>query len=316
MREAGDVLAADLRETGDGAQLALAKIVARLLGLPPDDVFRRAERDRRRRARFRHAIMGALVTLAVAATGSAFYAWQQLKTNEAFLDATLKTASGIVDTAVAQAEKYNVPHSATMALLTRAEGLFDDMATYGRPTPELRYRKALMLIQFARNYKALGDTSKEQARALKAQHLLAGLIAEKADDPDYQGSLAAADIEVGDVLVEKGNLAEALHAFQDCATIYQRLSQADPDNAAWSYNLGVAQERLGNIQMSQGDLAAALASYQAKRDLTSRLAAADPDNTLWNRDLSVAASKIADVLVAQGKLGEALATERLSLIHI
>ncbi|MFZ2006869.1 MAG: toll/interleukin-1 receptor domain-containing protein, partial [Stellaceae bacterium] len=36
LREAGDVLAADLREMGDGLDLALAKVVARLLGLPPD----------------------------------------------------------------------------------------------------------------------------------------------------------------------------------------------------------------------------------------------------------------------------------------
>ena len=100
--------------------------------------------------------------LTVTATGSALYAWHELKTNEAFLDATLKTASGIVDTAVQQAEKYNVPRSATIALLTQAEGLFDGMAKYGRQTPELRYRKAWMLIQFARNYAIVGDTGKRR----------------------------------------------------------------------------------------------------------------------------------------------------------
>ena len=113
--------------------------------------------------------MGVLAVLSVAATGSTLYAWHELKTNEAFLDATLKTASGIVDTAVQQAEKYNMPRSATIALLTQAEGLFDGMAKYGRQTPELRYRKAWMLIQFARNYAIVGDTGKEKARALEAQ---------------------------------------------------------------------------------------------------------------------------------------------------
>src|SRR5580704_16424312 len=34
-----DVLAADLREKGDGFELALAKVVARLIGLAPDDVY-------------------------------------------------------------------------------------------------------------------------------------------------------------------------------------------------------------------------------------------------------------------------------------
>ena len=46
-------------------------MVARLLGLPPDEVFRRAERDRRRRARIPNAIIGMLAVLSVAAAGSA-----------------------------------------------------------------------------------------------------------------------------------------------------------------------------------------------------------------------------------------------------
>ncbi len=86
-----EVLAADAREEGDGKQLALAKIVAGLLGVSSDDVFRRAERERRRQGRMRNGIVAVLAILAIAATGSAAYAWQQLKTNEAFLAATLKT---------------------------------------------------------------------------------------------------------------------------------------------------------------------------------------------------------------------------------
>jgi hypothetical protein len=93
---AGGVLAADVRAGGDGRELALAKVIARLIGLTPDEVFRRAERERRRKSRLHNAIIGVLAVLAVAATGSAFYAWQQLKTNEAFLNATLKTATEIV----------------------------------------------------------------------------------------------------------------------------------------------------------------------------------------------------------------------------
>ena len=109
-------------------------------------------------------------------SGSAVYAWQQLKTNEAFLTATLKTATEIVDEAVAQAEKYGVPRTATLALLTKAEGLFDNMALLGRPTPELRYQKAWMLIQFARNYAILGDTAKQKARAEEAYRLITELV--------------------------------------------------------------------------------------------------------------------------------------------
>ncbi len=43
-----ELLAADAREQGDGKQLALAKVVAGLLDVTSDEVFRRAERERRR----------------------------------------------------------------------------------------------------------------------------------------------------------------------------------------------------------------------------------------------------------------------------
>jgi formylglycine-generating enzyme required for sulfatase activity len=63
-----EMLAADARENGDGKDLVLAKVVAGLLGLSSDDVFRRAERERlaaaRRRRRIQ-ALFGALALVLV-----------------------------------------------------------------------------------------------------------------------------------------------------------------------------------------------------------------------------------------------------------
>jgi len=229
LREEGDVLAADIRDSGDGRELALAKLVARLIGLPPDEVFRRTERQRQ--ASIRHGIVGILALLTLAATASALYAWHQLKTNEGFLDATLRTATDIVDTAVRQAQAYRVPRSATIELLTKAEGLFDDMTKYGRPTPELRYRKAWMLIQFARSYAIVGDRDKEAGRAREAQQLLAGLAQEKTGDTQYQSSLAAASIEVGDVQAAQGHLPNALSSYRDSLAVRDRLAKSDLGDA-------------------------------------------------------------------------------------
>ena len=141
-----ELLAADAREEGDGKSLALAKVIAGMLGVSSDDIFRRAERDRRRKGRVRNGVIAALAILAVAATGSAVYAWQQLKTNEAFLNETLQVATDVVNTAVAQAETYGVPRTATLVMLSKAEGLFDVMARRGGSKPQLLHQKAWMLI--------------------------------------------------------------------------------------------------------------------------------------------------------------------------
>ena len=70
-------LAADVREEGDGKNLALAKVVAGLFGVSSDDIFRRAERERRRQARVRLAIGLGIISFAAAGI---FLGWQQQRT--------------------------------------------------------------------------------------------------------------------------------------------------------------------------------------------------------------------------------------------
>ena len=311
--EREEPIAADAREQGDGKEVAKQKVVAGLLGVGLDEIVRRAERARRRRNRFWAALAGIFLVLAVAASVSAVYAWQQLKKNEALLNATLKSATEIVDEAVAQAEKYTVPRAATLAFLVKAEGLFDGMARYGRPTLELRYRKAWMLIAFARNYKILGDTGKQFARANEAYRLLVGLAAEKPDDTTYQRDLSIAYREVGDVLVEQGNLTEALQAYRDSLAIAERLAKADPGNAGWQHNLSISYGKVADVLVEQGNLTEALQAHRDSLAISERLAKADPGNADWQHDLSVSYGKVGDVLMAQGNLTEALQAYRDSL---
>ena len=252
---------------------------------------------------FGAGVAGFCLLLAVLASGSAVFAWQELKTNEAFLSATLKTAADIVDTAVAQAEKYRVPRAATLELLTKAEGLFDDMARYARPTPELQYRKAWMLIQFARNYAILGDTGKERAHAEEAYHLLAGLAAA---NPDYIAYRLGPHCR----LRRGRRFLLAPKSYSEGLAIVERLAQSDPGNARWRRDLSVSYDKVGDVQLAQGNLPEALKSFRDGLAIRDRLAKADPGNAGWQRDLSVSYDKVGDVLVAQGDLPEALTSFR------
>lgn len=304
------VLGPDLRKSADGKNLGLAKLVAGLTGLGVDDIFRRAERSRRRRTRVWGAIAGFCLLLALLAGGSAIYAWQQLKNNEALLDATLKTATDIVNTAAGQARKYNVPRAATLELLGQAESLFDSMARFGRATSKMQYRKAEMLIVFARNYAALGDTGKERTDAEEAYHLLAALSASKPDDTTYEHDLSIAYEEVGDVLEERGDLPAALASYQTDLAIAKRLVQSNGNNTDWQHGLSISYARIGDVQLEQGDLPAALASYQAALTIIEHLFQSDAHNADWQRDLAISYSKIGTVQEALGHFADALTSFR------
>jgi tetratricopeptide (TPR) repeat protein len=309
--EREEPIAADARPQGDGKDIAKQKVAAGLLGVGLDEIVRRAERARRRRNRFWAALAGVFLLLALAATGSAVYAWQQLRTNEAFLNATLKRATEIVDEAVAQAEKYNVPRTATLTLLRQAEGLFDDMAQYGRPTPELRYRKAWMLIQFARNYAILGDSVKQFARADEAYRLLAGLAGERPDVLTYQRDLAIAYDEIGRVQMEQGNLTGALQSFGESVAIMKRVGDADPGNVLSQHDLARSYSGLGDALVRQGRLDAALKSYRESLAIMQRIVSGNPaDADYYYRDLAVAQGKIGDILKEQDDLTGALQAYR------
>ena len=301
-----DELAADVRDSGDGEDLALAKVVARLVGLSTDEVFRRAERARRRAARIRNGIIGAMALLTVSAVSSGAYAWQLLKTNEAFLAATLKRATEIVNTAVTQAEKHSVPRAATMELLTRAEGLFDDMSQLGRSTPALRQQRAWMLLQFARNYEILGNTAKQRERLDEALRIMTALAAELPNDASVLRQLAVIVDDRGDVLRTQGDLSTATKSYQAALAITEMLAKEQPDNAVLRHGLSVSHSKIGSIFVAQGNLREALKSYQVSHDILAALVKADPGNARWRYDLSLASEQLGEVTFSQGNFEEAL----------
>jgi hypothetical protein len=79
-KKPNEVLAADAREEGDGKHLALAKVVAGLLGVSSDDIFRRAERERRRQSRIRTTIGLVIAGLLAVGTVLGWQSYQQRQT--------------------------------------------------------------------------------------------------------------------------------------------------------------------------------------------------------------------------------------------
>ena len=125
------------------------------------------------------------------------------------------------------------------------------------------------------------------------------------DTPDTP-ALATAHIKVGNILMARGDLVEALESYRDGLAVADRLAEAEPENAAWQHKTTQIFIKVGDVLMAQGNFAEALNSYRDALPVADRLAKSDPENADWQRNLSLAYNKIGDALAAGGNLTEAL----------
>jgi len=304
------LLGPDLKEHADGRELGLAKIVAGMIGVDSDEIYQRTERARRRSARFRNGVIAVLAFLALAAAGSAGYAWQQLRTNEAFLDATLERFTSLVDRAVKTGEAYSLPLNVTLGFLEEAEGVLSVMSRYGHETPKLKYRKAVMLSAFADNYRDLGQTKTWQSRIGEAQRIMADLARAYPLNNDFAFTSSGVHDSAGDLQKTKGDLVAAMREYQAAYGIRARLAMGEPDNAAWQLALARSHDRIGGVLAIEGNPTAALTHFRAGFDIAERLAKLDPGNVEVQRSLSTAHGGIGRVLMMQGDLSGALDRQR------
>jgi tetratricopeptide (TPR) repeat protein len=300
------ILGPDLREEADGRQLGIAKIVAGLIGVNSDDIYRRAERARRAANRFRNGIIAALALLTVAASGSAAYAWRQLRTNEAFLDATLAQFTGLVDTAVKSADTYAVPLAVTRSLLENAEGMLTVMTKYGRrDAPKIEYRRATMLAAFSDNYRYLGQTKTAKQRLDEAQQIMADLVRTAPSNSDYLFSEAQMHGKAGVLLSTLGDVGASKREYQARYEIMTHLAPTDPSKVEWQLELALSRISLVDLFSMRDVTATELQGYGEGLAMIERLAAAEPDNAKLQRQLGIALSNVGFSLWQQGNVEEA-----------
>ena len=304
--------------------LALAKIVAGLLGVSADEVFRRSERGFRsvkregrrqaRMARIRDGLSfgmkGGLVVAVlalIALTGVWVYFDYQRHQHLAAMEALIANYGAI--NSAGKSGPEGGP-SVTEAISSISQGA----------TLEPRYARALellkagkyqeaeaLLLAVAEDKKKRAANGKETAAAFRN---LAPIAAISSHDKarEYYAEAAELDPDHVEGMFWHGWFQAEAGSLNEAETAYQRvISTAKTKEDDWA--LYWARLGLGDIRISRGDLSAAIAAYRAASEMADRLAKTDPDNS----DLPVASFKMGDTLMAQGYLAEPLTSYRKGL---
>ena len=71
-----------------------------------------------------------------------------------------------------------------------------------------------------------------------------------------------AQVLLGNIQVQRGNLASAKRGYEGAMSLAERLAQSDRGNAGWQRDLSVSYDRVGDVLVAQGNLPEALKSFR------------------------------------------------------
>jgi tetratricopeptide (TPR) repeat protein len=305
------ILGPDLRQSADGKNLGLAKIIAGLTGLAPDDVYRRAERSRRKHERLRTAIVAAIIALVI--IGGGFY-WQAHQQQELLAEIT------------ALVDKYNraspdqtgVGHSGRENLKEAITKIAEGAATDPRYAEALEYLKAGKPGEAEPLLRAVAEekakrADKDAKDAAAAYRNLASIVAVSDPGRAREYFAQAAHLDPLDIegMMQNGWFQEQAGELDAAQAAYAHViaaARSDNNSAIVWATLG-----MGDIQKDRGDLGAALASYQAALAIADRFTKSDPRDTGRQGDLAMTYTRIGHVQSDLGNLPAALASYQMSL---
>ena len=297
------VLLPDLHQKGDGFEFAIAKVVARLIGVVPEDLYHRAECDRVRRGRIR--IAAAIVMAALTLVGGVA-SWQSYQNR--LMRAEI---AGLVS-------RYKLVSPSQAAVPGGKESLTQAITVIGEgAATEPRYARALELLKAGRITEATPflravaqDKAKRTIRYAKdtaAAYRTLASVAAVADPGAARGYYAiAARLDASDVegMFRSGWFQQQAGRLDAAEAAYDGVIQSSKvRNSEWVL---WAQIGKGDIHRERGSLANALAAYREASAIAHSLADAHPDDSGLQYDVVIANERVGDVLMAQGNQVDAL----------
>ncbi len=302
------IIAPDLRDAYDGRDLALAKIIASLLGVSVDDIFRRAERDRRRRRRNWFAgISSVAISMAVMAGFAEAQRREAVKQREAAernlraAEHNFQVAKHAADALVTDITRglkdvKGMSAASVEKILGRAEAAFDELAVASKEDERLLSSRAAMYNEFVEVYLAVGNSEAAAAAARKSVAAAERRAAGSGATPEIRRQLAMGLLKSGDALHEVGDRAGARRAYEESLHIRQSLLRDDPSNEVANREVAIALVRLGGVDESEEKLAAAEARYRSSLEIRQQLAQKDPK---YRRDVVLGQILLGDAVLEQ-----------------
>ena len=191
-------IAADARDQGDGLHRATAKVAAALLGLPFDEIAKRAEWAQRRRMRLIAGLAVVMFLLAVSAGSLAWYADRKRAEAERNAETARSAADSVMhDVGLQLAQMPDVDLATVERIFESTNQIYGRLLEEQPDAPELRERRAVMLGAFALAHMRRGAHEAAEENMRQSVALMEGLRSAARDPRSIEIQIARTHMGLG-----------------------------------------------------------------------------------------------------------------------
>lgn len=197
---------------------------------------------------------------------------------------------------------------AASGALDEAQAAKDLAAQLVQMTPDSDAFQRDLLDEYKRIGDALSDVGKLDEANDAYQNMLKIATARStrsSGSAEWQASVAAAQQELGDVLMQQFRAAPAAEHYRINVGIMSDLLKANPDNTGYQASRSEGRERLGDALLGQDNIAAALVEYNAAMQDATILLKIEPTNLRWRQLLETTHQRVGDAYLREKNFADA-----------
>lgn len=271
--EGHEPLAADFRPTGDGARLALLKLVAGVAGVGLDEL---VQRDAQRRLRSVTAVTGLSLAAALGMgllTAFALNARDEAERQRGESESLVEFMMTDLREKLTASQRLAVQSAVSQRALDYYAG--QDPA---RLAPTSLARRARVLRALGEDSEGRGDLAPASARIHEAYAISSRLLAAEPDNPQRLYDQAQNEYWLATLAYRKERLADAKAGYARYRDLASRLTRIRPDSIEYRRELGYAEGNLCTVAVDTGDKAAGVShcaeALRVMREVDARMAEA------------------------------------------
>jgi len=279
-------LAADARESGDGKERAKIKLIAGLLGVGFDDLWRREKRRQKKRKIIWGSIISLLFIIISTLSVVSLVKWQESEYQKKIAIDGREAAESLIEHTLFDLRDKLEPFGKLELLSSTFEAvdLYYHRLGISNASSNIHFRIATYHANSGSYFKNIGDLSKAKKHFIVALGIMKKLVTVSPSDTLLQRNYAVIHSELGTIMEAMGHYEEAQEYIQTAHNSLHQLSSQNLLNMQLKFELAKSYGKLGGIQQIYEKPKKVMHNFNVALKMMEELVRHDSNNTQWKND--------------------------------